>query len=251
MIPLLPNNPPQFPHPSEALDDSNGLLAAGGQLSPEWLLLAYQNGIFPWFGEDDAHIMWWSPAERPVFTPQHVRINRSLRKSLKRYSLPDYKFTINQSFEDVVRACAAPRKHESETWITESMVNAYSHLNQLGFAHSIEMWKLDSDKRQLVGGFYGIQLGAAFFGESMFSKMRDASKVCFVRFCYAFYLAGGQLIDSQVPTEHMENLGSFMMERNNFLRQINTFQKESVCLDTVLMNHSFEKISKILYYDLL
>lgn len=253
MIPLLPNNPPQFPHPHEALDEPDGLLAAGGQLTPEWLLLAYQHGIFPWFNEDDAHILWWSPSTRPTFQADNIRINRSLKKSLNKYSSDNYTFTINENFEAVISACAAPRRQGSETWISDDMIAAYQQLHQLGYAQSVEMWQLthsddagSNHSRKLVGGFYGIQLGAAFFGESMFSHMNDASKVCFVRFCYAFHLAGGKLIDSQIATGHMQSLGAIEISREKFLQQVKQLCNQKITIDSHSLNASIDQLTNVL-----
>ncbi len=193
-----------FPHPS--LADPEGLLAVGGDLSPERLLLAYANGIFPWYSDSDP-ILWWSPDPRLVLFPAELKISRSLMRTLKKQV---FKVTVDGAFGKVIRACARTRE---ETWLTAEMIEAYETLHELGFAHSVETFCED----RLVGGLYGVALGRAFFGESMFSVMSDASKVALV--CLVQHLSerGFELIDCQMPTEHLKRLGAREIPRKEFL----------------------------------
>ena len=157
MIPWMdPQLPPEFPHTDSALDEPNGLLAAGGQLSSEWLLTAYRQGIFPWFNDNEP-ILWWTPAPRTVLFPEEFRINRSLRKFLNKEL---YKITIDQRFTEVMQACAEPRPGQPGSWITLEMINAYQKLHDQGHAHSYECWDQDN---VLVGGLYGVTIGQVFF----------------------------------------------------------------------------------------
>ena len=193
-----------FPHPS--LADPSGLLAVGGDLSPERLLLAYANGIFPWYSDPDP-ILWWSPDPRLVLFPGELKISHSLRRTLKKQV---FEVTLNGAFGEVIRACGRTR---DETWITREMIEAYEALHELGFAHSVETFC----EGRLVGGLYGIALGRAFFGESMFSVMSDASKVALV--CLVEHLSerGFQFIDCQTSTEHLKSLGAREISRKEFL----------------------------------
>lgn len=200
-----------FPNPALARRD--GLLAVGGDLSAERLVLAYSNGIFPWFSEDDP-ILWWSPPVRPVVNPADVRVPRSLAKAIRR---KPYEIRLDTHFTDVVRACArAPRPGQSGTWITPEMRDAYVGLHALGIAHCAEAWAED----KLVGGLYGVCLGGAFFGESMFAKAPDASKVAFVTLCAQLARWGVELIDSQVTNEHTERFGTTEIPRAEFLARL-------------------------------
>ncbi len=197
-----------FPPVEKALDDPNGLLAAGGDLSPERLITAYRQGIFPWF-EEGQPPLWWSPTPRMVLFPEELHIPRSLAKTLRR---EDYKVTCDKAFEGVIKACAAPRNDDSGTWITEEMIEAYCHLHEIGIAHSVEAWQGD----ELVGGFYGIQLDRAFFGESMFAKRPDASKVAFVKGVQLLQAQGCHIIDCQVTTDHLSRFGAREISRGQF-----------------------------------
>ena len=224
----LPPYPIEFPDTSQALDEPNGLLAAGGELSPEWLLCAYRKGIFPWFNEGDP-ILWWSPSPRMVLFPDDLHISRSLRKTLKKSS---FRISINEDFLGVIDGCMACRDSEpaintSDTWITPEMKTAYHRLHKMGFAHSIETWQGDS----LVGGIYGIALGRIFFGESMFSRVSDASKVAMVYLTEWLKKWDFKLIDCQVYSEHLASLGATEVSRKLFEKAIDTYVIEQPDLD--------------------
>lgn len=196
-----------FPDVSQATED--GLLAVGGDLSPERLLSAYQNGIFPWFDNDDT-ILWWSPDPRFVLFPEDLKVSKSMKQVLRH---SDFKITVNQDFESVINACAtANRPGQEDTWITKGMIEAYTKLHQLGYAKSIEVWQ----DKELVGGFYGVDLNnGVFCGESMFTKVSNASKAAFISFIqHTDY----QLIDCQVYTNHLESLGAIEIPRDEFLK---------------------------------
>lgn len=207
-----------FPDPDLAEDD--GLLAMGGDLSPARLLLAYSMGIFPWFNEGDP-ILWWSPDPRCVVLRGEEHIPKSTLKKLRR---GDFEIRMDTSFEQVMRACAeTPRAGQSGTWISEAMVEAYVTLHKAGYAHSIEAWQ----KGQLVGGLYGISLGTAFFGESMFARVPDASKAAFAALCKKAWGWGFHLIDAQVPTEHLVWLGARLVSRDEFRMQLRKAMEEA------------------------
>nr|VFK10195.1 MAG: leucyl/phenylalanyl-tRNA--protein transferase [Candidatus Kentron sp. LPFa]VFK26263.1 MAG: leucyl/phenylalanyl-tRNA--protein transferase [Candidatus Kentron sp. LPFa] len=207
---LSPRSPPDaFPDPKHALTDPNGLLAVGGDLEPARLLFAYRNGIFPWYSEGEP-ILWWSPDPRMVLFPQEMKVSRSLRKTLRRGHL---RVTYDRCFPTVMRECAAPRAdgrggRDSGTWITREMLEAYIRLHELGYARSVECWEGEN----LVGGLYGVAIGRVFFGESMFSRVSDASKVALVDLCRQDY----GLIDCQVPSEHLMRLGAKGILRDAF-----------------------------------
>lgn len=197
-----------FPSPDKAMTRPNGLLAAGADLSPERLIDAYSQGIFPWYGEGDP-ILWWSPDPRLVLFPEELRISRSLKKSLRRR---DYEIRADTAFESVMRKCAEPRKGENGTWISEQMIEAYCRLHEMGLAHSIEN-RVDGE---LVGGLYGIALGKVFFGESMFSRKTDASKIAFAHLVLQLGRRGFGMIDCQVKTQHLVSLGAREISRAEF-----------------------------------
>jgi len=205
-------DPARLPDPATALADPNGLLAAGGALTPAWLLGAYRRGIFPWFSPGQP-ILWWSPDPRAVFDPRHFRPSRSLGQSIRNRG---YETRLDTDFEAVIGACAAPRGDGQGTWITASMRRAYAELHRLGLAHSVETWH---DGR-LVGGLYGVRLGGMFFGESMFSRARDASKVALARLIDEARSTGIGLIDCQMPTPHLASLGAQTLPRGEFLRRL-------------------------------
>lgn len=199
-----------FPPVSDALND--GLLAIGGDLSVERLLLAYRKGIFPWFDGDIP--MWWSPDPRFILFPYEINVSKSMRVLLKREA---FKFTINKAFSKVIRICKEKeRKGQKGTWITDKVEAAYIQLHQQGYAHSAEAW-MDNT---LVGGLYGIRLNSVFFGESMFSDVSNASKYAFIKYVAELVKEGVQLIDCQVYTEHLERLGAKMIDRELFMKYI-------------------------------
>lgn len=199
-----------FPPVSEALPD--GLLAIGGDLSIERLLLAYKKGIFPWFDGDLP--LWWSPDPRFVLFPPDLKVSKSMRSLLKKNA---FNFTTNKAFKSVIEACKkTERKDQDGTWISNEIVDAYNNLHQSGIAHSAEVWQNDS----LVGGLYGMRLGNCFFGESMFSHESNASKYAFIKYVQLLQAEGVQIIDCQVYTEHLESLGAKMIPRNEFLNYL-------------------------------
>ncbi len=197
-----------FPPVETALREPDGLLAYGGNLSPRRLLLAYRHGIFPWFS-DDQPILWWSPDPRMVLTPSRVKVSRSLAKTLRKGL---FRFTFDRAFGAVIAGCAAPRRGEPGTWITPEMEAAYLQLHRLGHAHSLEVWHGD----ELVGGLYGVAVGKVFFGESMFSRMSDASKAATVCLAHQLEAWGFPLIDCQMSTEHLQRLGAGEIPRRDF-----------------------------------
>jgi leucyl/phenylalanyl-tRNA--protein transferase len=191
----------------------DGLLAAGGDLSPERLLLAYQSGIFPWYSED-APILWWAPPERAVIAPAELHVGRSLRKVVRR---GDYQVRFDTAFAEVIAACAStPRRHESGTWIVSDMIAAYTELHRAGYAHSVESYK----DGVLVGGLYGVSLGGMFFGESMFARADDASKVAFVTLAERLASWEFDLIDGQLQNDHLDRFGLTLIPRAEFMRRL-------------------------------
>jgi leucyl/phenylalanyl-tRNA---protein transferase len=214
---LAPHDPNAFPDVRRALREPNGLLAIGGDLRPERLLEAYRRGIFPWFGNGDP-ILWWSPDPRTVLNPRRLRVSRSLRKRLRRRDLA---VTFDRDFSAVIRGCAAPRGPDGGTWILPEMIVAYERLHGLGMAHSVEVW--DCDPRGdggLTGGLYGVAIGRVFFGESMYSRASDASKVAMVELCQRLSDWGFELIDCQMHTEHLTSLGAEAVRRPVFVAQL-------------------------------
>lgn len=200
-----------FPHPEEA--EKDGLLAVGGDLRPERLLTAYANGIFPWYADENP-VLWWSPDPRLILYPEEIKVSKSLKQSLRSKKI---KVSADTAFEQVIRACAVvPRGDDEGTWIVDEMLEAYIRLHQLGFAHSIEVWK----DEKLVGGLYGVSIGAAFFGESMFYKERDASKVALFHLCEFCKRKGIELIDAQVQTDHLQRMGAVLIPREHFLEKL-------------------------------
>jgi leucyl/phenylalanyl-tRNA--protein transferase len=215
MIPWLPAEP-RFPPLESALEDPNGLLAAGGDLAPERILTAYRRGIFPWYS-DGQPILWWSPNPRMVLVPAELRVTRSLSKVLRN---SDYEVRLDTSFAAVIDACAsAPRAGQSGTWILPEMQDAYFRLHQLGYAHSVETW-IDG---RLAGGLYGMAIGRVFFGESMFAHRRDASKIALAHLC-AFLLGRDfGIIDCQMETAHLASLGARPISRDAFSGALHIF----------------------------
>ncbi|WP_108444765.1 leucyl/phenylalanyl-tRNA--protein transferase [Halomonas denitrificans] len=220
MLPWLPAHDVRFPPVESALRDPDGLLAAGGALTPAWLLAAYRHGIFPWFG-DDQPILWWSPDPRMVLVPGEIRVRRSLAKRLRNAG---FTVTADRAFEAVMAACAAPRDGQPGTWITDAMREAYARLHALGAAHSVEVWHDDT----LVGGLYGIAMGPVFFGESMFSRAPDASKVALVQLARAMAAGDGRLIDCQMHTDHLASLGARDIARREFIDYLDQWLGEPV-----------------------
>lgn len=198
----------EFPPVDQALTDPDGLLAAGGDLSPERLLLAYRSGIFPWY-EDGQPILWWSPDPRAVLFPEEVRITRSLRRKLLSGR---FEVRLNTAFGDVLDACSGPRDYSAGTWITNEMKAAYQRLHAMGYAHSLETW----EDGELVGGLYGVGIGQMFFGESMFHHVTDASKVALAWLCRLMMRSQCPLIDCQVENDHLLSLGARRVSRAEF-----------------------------------
>ena len=201
-----------FPDPALAETEPNGLLAVGGDLSPQRLRSAYRLGIFPWYGAGQP-ILWWSPDPRLVLFPDRLRISRSLRKTLRRGA---FTVSLDRDFGAVIRACAAPRADAGGTWIVPAMARAYERLHVLGLAHSAEAWRGD----ELAGGLYGVAMGRVFFGESMFSRASDASKVALAYLARCLSDWGYALIDCQVYTPHLASLGAVAMPRAEFQRRL-------------------------------
>ena len=211
MIPWLDSHTP-FPPIATALAEPNGLLAAGGDLTPERLIDAYRHGIFPWYS-DDQPLLWWSPDPRMVLFPAELRLTRSLKKRLRRR---DYEIRADTSFEQVMRACAEPRPGQQGTWITDDMVNAYCALHAQGLAHSVETW-IDGE---LAGGLYGIALGRMFYGESMFTRATDASKLAFAHLVRQIGRWGFGMIDCQMKTPHLAAFGAHEIPHSEFMRKL-------------------------------
>jgi len=208
---LAPHSPiDSFPPVEHALREPNGLLCAGGDLSTERLLAAYQRGIFPWYTAEDP-ILWWSPDPRAVLRFDELKVSRSLARTLKRGA---FRVTADRAFDDVVANCAAPRREGGTTWIVREMRQAYGALHRLGHAHSIEVW----EGKALVGGLYGVEVGGVFCGESMFSWRDDASKVALVTLVRLLEERDGVLIDCQVPNPHLARLGAGEVPRAAFMR---------------------------------
>ncbi len=205
----------EFPDVNLALAEPDGLLAIGGDLNPNRLLEAYRKGIFPWYSETQP-IMWWSPDPRCVLLPDELIISRSLKKSLRKH---DYKVTFNQRFHEVVKSCAEPRLDSSGTWITQAIMKNYQSLHASGYAHSVECWQ----NGDLVGGLYGVAIGQIFFGESMFSRKTDASKICLAHLVHLLKTQGCTLIDCQVYSEHLASLGARTIPRDEFSNILNQF----------------------------
>ena len=203
------SDPAKFPDPAYALEEPNGLLAAGGDLSPARLLNAYRQGIFPWYS-DGQPILWWSPNPRAVLYPDQLRISRSLHKRLHKRP---FLVTLDTAFSAVIEACSEPRSGTDGTWITEEMKQAYLELHRIGFAHSIECWEED----ELVGGLYGVSMGKVFFGESMFSRRTDASKIGFAHLVEQLKKWDFGLIDCQIQSAHLTSLGAEDISRDEFL----------------------------------
>ncbi len=213
MIPILSADPESdFPATELALEYPQGLLAAGGDLSPARLINAYRHGIFPWYGEDEP-ILWWSPIPRCVLYPERVHVSRRLRR---RYNQGGFTLTTDTVFTEVIEACAEARSDGGGTWITSEMLDAYVHLHDIGVAHSVEVWLGD----ELAGGVYGLSLGRVFFGESMFSRVSDASKVALVALCRQLLQWKFTLLDCQISNPHLLKMGAEEVSRAEFEKHL-------------------------------
>jgi len=210
---LAPNDASAaFPDVSEALTEPDGLLAIGGDLGVKRLVAAYRHGIFPWYGHGDP-ILWWSPDPRTVLVPDEIRISRSLRKTLRKRL---FGVTMDRDFPAVINACALPREPDGGTWLVPEMISAYRALHVRGIAHSVEVWQDGA----LAGGLYGVAIGGAFFGESMFTRVDNASKVALVHLCQRLSQWGFGLIDCQVLTGHLVRMGACQIPRASFIRRV-------------------------------
>ena len=200
-----------FPSPLSA--NREGIVAVGGDLDPQRILLAYKMGIFPWFESDD-HLLWWSPDPRMVLFPNKLKISKSTKKVLNNNS---FEITFNKSFIEVVKACAKVKRFgQNGTWITEGLMKAYKKLHEEGYAYSVEVW----ENFELVGGLYGIDLGHIFCGESMFTKTNNASKIAFIHLVRELSKNGYKLIDCQVPSAHLKSLGAEIISRQDFVKHL-------------------------------
>lgn len=208
MLTWLKSNDLSFPALNKALREPNGLLAGGGDLSAERLIAAYRHGCFPWF-QDQQPILWWSPDPRTVLFPDELHVSRSLTKVIRQ---SQYRVSFDQAFDQVINACAGPRSYTDGTWITQPMQVAYQELHQRGIAHSVEVWAGD----ELVGGLYGLAMGQLFFGESMFSRADNASKVGFAHLVQHLKQWSFVLIDCQMPTQHLHSFGARAISRKQF-----------------------------------
>jgi leucyl/phenylalanyl-tRNA--protein transferase len=211
---VILNTPIQFPSVENM--DEDGLVALGGNLFPSTLLQAYRQGIFPWFNEGEP-ILWWCPNPRCVLFPHHLIVSKSMQVVIKKNT---FRFTIDKAFAKVIQLCKTVnlQKHDG-TWITDDITHAYNQLHLLGHAHSAEAWLGD----ELVGGLYGVQIGNVFFGESMFSKISNASKFAFIQYVQLLQSEGIQLIDCQMPTDHLQSLGATLIQRNEFIALLNKY----------------------------
>jgi len=198
-----------FPNPENS--DRQGLLVIGGDLHPERILQAYTEGIFPWF-EPGCPVLWWAPNPRLILYPQDFKISKSLKKSLKK----PFCCSLDTAFPEVIKACANYSNREHNTWITQEMIQAYTLLHEMGYAHSVEVW-LD---KQLVGGLYGISLGRVFFGESMFYQVTDASKIALYFLCQTIHKWNFDFVDCQMPTNHLLSLGSKIISRKEYMHRL-------------------------------
>ena len=215
---LNPYDPTDFPNVSLALHDPDGLLAVGGDLSIERLLAAYRRGIFPWYSGDQP-ILWWSPDPRSVLFPENLHISRSLRKTLRKQL---FTITFDTAFADVIQACSETRADGLGTWITDEMQQAYLHLHEVGYAHSGECWL----NGKLVGGLYGVAMGKVFFGESMFSRVTDASKVAFVFLVRQLQHWQFEMIDCQIQTAYLNQFGAELIPRSRFVQLLEQYCKQ-------------------------
>ncbi len=212
---LDPDPYSDFPDVALAEAEPNGLLAVGGDLSPMRLLNAYRHGIFPWFSADEP-ILWWSPNPRTVLYPEKIKISRTLRKTLNREL---FQVTYDSAFQQIIKACSKPRQGSPGTWLVPQMIRAYTDLHGLGMAHSVEVWQQEI----LVGGLYGVAIGSVFYGESMFSRVSDSSKVALVNLCQTLLALDYKLIDCQVYTRHLISLGAEEIPREQFCQHLDNW----------------------------
>ena len=224
----LDNDISWFPDPNQALTDPNGLLAIGGDLNPQRIFNAYQNGIFPWYSEDEP-IMWWSPDPRAIVKPDEIKINKSLKKFLKKC---DYSVSINTAFNKVINNCAKSRRNSEGTWIMPEMIDTYTKLHQAGQAHSIEIWQINANGKNLVGGLYGIQIGNCFCGESMFSKAPNASKLALLCLGRLLSKSPASFIDCQLPNPYLMSMGAHLISRPVYLDMLATSKQIKLPINT-------------------
>jgi leucyl/phenylalanyl-tRNA--protein transferase len=221
MVIKLQDNEIVFPPYNTALTDPDGLLAIGAKLTPDWLITAYKNGIFPWFDDDNDEILWWCPSERAVLIPGEMKVSKSLQKILR-----SKKFTIqaDHNFREIINLCATNIYRNGETWITKNMIEAYCRLHELGLSHSLGVY----EEGRLVGGLYGVGIGKIFCGESMFQLSSNASKVAFYYLQEYLRKHEYDLIDCQIMNPHLQSLGAFNISRDNFLKQLNISSMKSL-----------------------
>ena len=218
---ILDPQKPNFPNPLSAMSEPDGLLAVGGNLEVATLVMAYRNGIFPWYQDTDP-ILWWCPSERCVIRPENFHISKSLRRTLRQER---YKVTLNTSFTDVIRACAEPRG-DGGTWITEEMIRAYERLFEQSQAHSVEVW----DDNKLVGGIYGVSVGKVFCGESMFSRISNGSKIAIAHLIRLMQVKGMRILDCQLSNSHLFSLGAELISRQQFISELNQLKIAKISL---------------------
>jgi len=205
-----------FPHPKYASPE--GLLAAGGDLSPQRILFAYENGIFPWYNEGEP-ILWWSPNPRFVLYPSEIKVSKSMRQVFRK---KNFQISFDAAFDEVIEVCGTiPREGQNGTWLTKEMKAAYIHLHHLGFAHSVEIWQ----ERKLVGGLYGLSLGSCFFGESMFAKTSNSSKIALIVLAKTLEEKGFGMIDCQSETKHLRTMGAKFIDQADFLSYLEANQQ--------------------------
>jgi len=216
-LPQLNADPADFPAPTRALTEPDGLLAMGGDLSVTRLYNAYQQGIFPWFSEANP-LLWWSPSERALFAPNRLTVNRSLKKQLHKQQ---YRILLNQHFDEVIYQCSLPRAKQAGTWISTDMQRAYTSLHQHGRAHCVEVWCND----ELIGGCYGVQVGQLFCGESMFNRQDNAAKIALCALQYHLQRFAAGWIDCQLMNPFLQQLGAQPIQRNDYLKQLNGWKQ--------------------------
>ena len=235
-----------FPSPESALDDPEGLLAAGGDLSSERILKAYRCGIFPWYQQPQP-ILWWCPNPRGVLYPKQSIAHKSVLRTLRRQQ---WRVTFDTDFENVIQACAEPRTYSRNTWITDEMKQAYGELHEQGYAHSLEVW---NQQGKLVGGIYGLAMGKIFAGESMFSRANDASKIALLSLAAYLDTWGYTMIDTQLPSKHLSSLGGQSISRKLYLQQLEHSIQQQVSTQAWQLGESvslFEWLASRLYQNL-